>query len=613
MIEVPTLLTKWAVPNGEEEVVFSDSDLAPAEMIARRAWVKDEHLLFIVAMAVWAHRNGHVCVHLDRIGEVTNRSDVPSLDALAKSIAQYPKVVRTVNDPKVITAQDAAAVREQLVCVGRRVYTQRQFIDEISVGEQLRTRAAMVSDISTPAALKLIDSEIKPRKLDDGSFYTVQGDAARAMLTRPFTVLTGGPGTGKTHTLTRSMFAIIEALHARVGDELTIAVCAPTGKAADRVTELLNQAIDQAADSLPEHVLRAARMIKPGTIHSLLGYSRGQRTRFKYNSERRLPHDLVIVDETSMVSLQMMARLLEALRDDARVLLVGDHAQLQSVESGSVLGDMVDAWKGSPSSPVFTLSLDFRTQQGGSEAAGIAVVADAIRNGTAETVKQALDAGPAGVTYHDVAALSNTASMRGVIASVVDALTEARKLAREFDQKSHEAALAAVGSAKLLCGPRHGDLGVDTWNTRLAEILGAPSATALVPGTPVLITRNTPRVGLVNGDLGVVVRIREGNDDLLRVFFSRPTGSAFPSYLTTAELPEHEISYAMTIHKSQGSEYDHVVIILPAEGSPLLTRELLYTGFTRAKRTVTIVASEESLTTAVNCREIRLSGLPDLL
>jgi exodeoxyribonuclease V alpha subunit len=609
MRSLPAKVFQWSLPNGDQPAVFTSAETAAVEMMARRTKVTDENLLFVLAMAVWAHRNGHVCVHLDRIGEVTDRSDAPPVDALIASLAAHPAIVHQFQVGAHVELADACAIREQLVCVGNHVYTQRQFIDEISVAEQLRTRAAWVEDVSTPAALALIESQIAPRTLADGSTYTVQGDAARALLVKPFAVLTGGPGTGKTHTLTRSLFALTEALHSRVGDELTIAVCAPTGKAADRVTELLNQAIEQAAGALPEHVLRAVRNIKPSTIHSLLGHAKGQRTRFKYNSDLRLPHDLVIVDETSMVSLQMMARLLEAVRDDARVLLVGDDAQLQSVESGSILGDVVKAWSGSTDSPVFTLWHDFRTEQGGSEANGIAVVARAIRAGDADATKELLASKLNGVTLHDASALGDSAQVPVVLAGVVDALREARALAHSTDQKSHDAALIAVGSAKLLCGPRHGDLGVSAWNRYLAELLGAPSETALVPGTPVLITRNTPRVGLVNGDLGVVVNSDEG----LRVYFARPEGSAFPSYLSIAELPEHEISYAMTIHKSQGSEYRDVVIILPREGSPLLTRELLYTGFTRAKRTVTVVASDSALTQAINTPAVRLSGLANLL
>ena len=609
MRNLPAKVFQWSLPSGDTPAVFTAAETAAVEMVARRAKVNDEHVLFMIAMAVWAHRNGHVCVHLDRIGEVTDRADAPAADVLAKSLTAHPELVRSIGADKSVSLVEAIAIREQLVCVGNRVYTQRQFIDEVSVAEQLRTRAARVDDVSTAAALALIDSQIQPKQLADGSLYTVQGDAARALLVKPFAVLTGGPGTGKTHTLTRSLFALTEALHARVGEELTIAVCAPTGKAADRVTELLNQAIENAAGALPDHVLQAVRRIKPSTIHSLLGNSRGQRTRFKYNHELRLPHDLVIVDETSMVSLQMMARLLEAVRDDARILLVGDHAQLQSVESGSILGDVVQAWSGRADSPVFKLWHDFRTEQDGGDANGIAVVARAIRDGDADGAKALLASSLHGVNYFDSQALADSAQAPVVLSGVVDALRIARKLAHSMDVKQHADALTAVGSAKLLCGPRQGELGVSTWNKRLAEILGAPSETALVPGTPVLITRNTPRVGLVNGDLGVVVNTADG----LRVFFSRPEGSAFPQYLSVAELPEHEISYAMTIHKSQGSEYRDVVIILPHEGSPLLTRELVYTGFTRAKRTVTVVASDSALTQAINTPAIRLSGLAELL
>ena len=601
-------LTRWAVPRSDADSIFSGAELAIAETIMRRYRVSDLNLLFAAALAVWADRNGHVCVDLDRVAEVTGRVDVPSAGDLSKSLVDHPTIVEVVDSTNPPTLDVAKAISQPLVKVGQRLYTQRQFINEISVAEQLRARAARADDISSPAARLLIDSQIAARLLPDGSSYTVQGDAARAMLQRPFAVLTGGPGTGKTHTLTRSLFALASAMYEHVGDELTIAVCAPTGKAADRVTELLNQAIAEAGTQLPKPVLAAVEAIRPSTIHSLLGYSRGKRTRFKYNSELRLPHDIVIVDETSMVSLQMMARLLEAIRDDARVLLVGDDAQLQSVESGSILGDVVRAWSGAD--PVFTLTHDFRTERKDSAATDIGNVAALLRAGKAdETIKYLKQQVLRGVAFFDSTQLGNAEGRAAVLAPVLSSLDKAKSLASYLDVVSHAEALAAVASAKLLCGPRQGAFGVEAWNAVLAKSLGAPSPTAMVPGTPVLVTRNTPRVGLVNGDLGVVVNTGEG----LRVYFARPANSIFPAYLSAAELPEHEISYAMTIHKSQGSEYENVVIILPAEESPLLTLELIYTGFTRAKSHVTIVGSEDALKRAIVTRAERMSGLADLL
>jgi exodeoxyribonuclease V alpha subunit len=601
-------LARWSAPRADVDAIFGHAEIAMAEAIVRRYGVDDTNLLFAIALSVWADRNGHVCVNLDRVQHATGRLDVPATAEILQSLTARADIVQIINDPKSVSLADAKMIRRPAVLVGRRLYTQRQFINEISVAEQLRARAARTENISTPAARLLIDEQIAPRTLPDGTEYTVQGDTARALLTKPLAILTGGPGTGKTHTLTRSLFALASAMYDRVGEELTIAVCAPTGKAADRVTELLNQAIAAAGPNLPQPVLDIVKSIKPSTIHSLLGYTRGKSTRFKYNSELRLPHDIVIVDETSMVSLQLMARLLEAVRDDARVLLVGDHAQLQSVESGSILGDVVHAWSGAD--PVFNLTHDFRTESPDNDAADIGKIAGLLRAGESQKVLEELTTKPQrGVAFFDTKQLLDPSSRDSILNSVVSSLKRAKDLATKMDPASHEEALKAAASSKLLCGPRHGEFGVQTWNEMLAKSLGAPSATALVEGTPVLITRNTPRAGLVNGDLGVVVKHEQG----MRVYFSRPPLSIFPSYLSLAELPEYEISYAMTIHKSQGSEYDLVVMVLPAVESPLLTRELIYTGFTRAKRHVTIVGAAEALVRAIDTEADRMSGLADWL
>ncbi len=208
-------LTRWAVPRSDADAIFSGAELAIAETIMRRYRVSDLNLLFAAALAVWADRNGHVCVDLNRVAEVTGRVDVPSAADISKSLVDHPTIVEFVDVAVSPTLKTAQAFTRPLVKVGQRLYTQRQVINEISVAEQLRARASRVDDISTPAARLLIESQIAPRQLADGSTYTVQGDAARAMLQKPFAVLTGGPGTGKTHTLTRSLFALASAMYER--------------------------------------------------------------------------------------------------------------------------------------------------------------------------------------------------------------------------------------------------------------------------------------------------------------------------------------------------------------------------------------------------------------
>jgi exodeoxyribonuclease V alpha subunit len=595
---------------------FGPAEAAVADLILRRAQIDDPVLGLAASLAVWSHRSGHQCVHLDRYADllphqvddtaddhVDDTAPLPSGDELRAALRRHPSLVRAIDtDPG--TSATALADPRPFVLVGDALFTQRQFVDELSIAERVSERLQASALVPDPAAATLITTLLGTPSEDN-----VGPSAATSFLTSPLTVLTGGPGTGKTYTLTRCLAAIITDARAR-GDELLIGVCAPTGKAARRAKELLDEFVSanrsaSASHTIAPEVLDTLAAVEPRTMHRLLASSRGQRTRFAHHSGRPLPYDVVVVDEVSMVSAQLMARFLEALRPDTRVLLVGDPGQLESIEAGSVLRDLVDA-AARPSTPltdrVFELTKVHRQQ----DDSIIPELAKHVRTGHVTEAERVLGGGGHGVTFIEESDGSG-APRDAAFATAIASLKQAAHAANSTEPADHHYALALAAKVRILCGPRNGPRGIHEANRRIgAAVLGHPLELALAPGTPLLVTVNAPRLHLVNGDIGLVVRHPLG----LRVIFDSADG---PRYLAPAELPDVEVCFAMTIHKSQGSEYDHVHLVLPSIDSPLLTRELVYTALTRAKKSVTVTGSAESFRTAVRTRSLRSSYLVELL
>ena len=435
----------------------------------------------------------------------------------------------------------------------------------------------------------------------DGDSWQRQA-AAVSVLSR-VAVVAGGPGTGKTSTIAR----IIAALQlAHPGQQLRLALAAPTGKAAARMDEAIAQWLRRLpADAVPPHDLRAT------TLHRLLGWRPESRNRFVHDRSRPLPQDVVIVDEASMVSVTMMSRLLAALRPQARLVLVGDPHQLAPVEAGAVLADIVEAEQppadelsaalaavGLPASgPVVRLRTNFRYT------GAIERLARAVLAGDEDSALAIATSGAAEVQ------LAAGAGETDLADQVVGAGLAVLAAARSGDVT---AALAALDEHRLLCAHRSGPHGVSWWSRQVETWLAAADESLRVagewyPGRPLLVTANSPDLGLYNGDTGVVVRAPDGR---LRANFSRGGSvSSISPYL----LESVQTMHAMTVHKAQGSQFRRVTLILPPPDSPLLTRELLYTAVTRASDRVTLVGSAESLLAAVRQRARRASGLRERL
>ncbi|OOK65709.1 exodeoxyribonuclease V, alpha subunit [Mycobacterium kansasii] len=328
------------------------------------------------------------------------------------------------------------------------------------------------------------------------------------------------------------------------------------------------------------------------TLHRLLGSRPDTSSRFRHDRGNRLPHDVIVVDETSMVSLTLMARLLEAVRPGARLILVGDADQLASVEAGAVLADLVDGLAARDDVRVAALRTSHRFGK------SIGTLADAIRGGDADRVLALLRSGDEHIEFIDDE--DPTQRLRAVLVPHALRLREAALLG------AVDAALGTLDEHRMLCAHRRGPFGVGHWNRQveawLGEETGQPPWLQWYAGRPLLVTANDYGLRVYNGDTGVAM---VGPDGLRAVL----AGAAGPLAFATGRLSDVETMHAMTIHKSQGSQADVVTVLLPEQDSRLLTRELFYTAVTRAKAKVRVVGSEASVRAAVERRAVRASGL----
>jgi exodeoxyribonuclease V alpha subunit len=389
-------------------------------------------------------------------------------------------------------------------------------------------------------------------------------------------------------------------------NQLRVAIAAPTAKAARQVTASVGLSL--ALPNFPQtHAELISNVTKTSsTIHRLLGWSPGNRGRFAHHAQNFLPYDVVIIDEVSMVSLPLMARLLEALAPTTKLVLVGDPQQLKSVEAGAVLPDIASL-HGDGTYPITKLITN-RRQADESNPQKVNEIGQLATNISEADLSQ-VDADDVlkFIKEHDnqitFIALPDSSANPSKSAKV---LIQLDKHLQGYRDALHHAklgntneALASLSSVRVLCGHREGPYGVSTWNKLIADTLDIPTTRGAI-GQPLLNTRNDLRTGLVNGDTGIVVNTPNGR----RVVFSTQEQKFEPS-----ALEDVEVAFATTIHKSQGSEYHTVVVVVPPVGSPLLRRELLYTAVTRARKHLVLIASEESITSAVMSTINRESGL----
>jgi exodeoxyribonuclease V alpha subunit len=560
-----------------ERGVLDAADVHVARRLCALASVDDERVALAVAFVVRAVRGGSVCVDLTTVAD-PELGDLPWPDVEAWHTAVAGSALVTSATPVLRLLEHDGL---------RLLYLDRYWREEEQVHADLVSRPDSSATPDDAWLSPALDRVFPPAGYDE------QRAAARVALTHATTVLTGGPGTGKTTTVA-ALLALCAEQAERAGEPpIRIALAAPTGKAAAR----LQQAVEDEVVKLPADDRGRLAGVRAVTLHRLLGARPDTSSRFRHHRDNRLPHDVVVVDETSMVSLTMMARLLEAVRPGSRLILVGDPFQLASVEAGAVLADLVETVQETTRVGVAALVTSHRFGE------SIGALAEAVRAGDADRAIALLEAGG------DHVELVHVDDPAPRIRSLV--VPHALGVLRAAETGDADRALELLDRQRLLCAHREGPYGVRHWNSQverwLGEESGEPIYAAWYAGRPLLVTANDYGLGIYNGDTGVAVRPPAGAPG--RALRAAVAGSAGRLDLATSRLGQVETMHALTIHKSQGSQADDVVVILPPPESRLLTRELFYTAITRARERVVVVGSPSDVRAAIDRRARRATGL----
>ena len=516
------------------------------------------------ALVLGLPASGHTCVDLENISqwapeELKNNAEIWPIDGKRWKAAVLA-CSELVCTPKTLNVQP----RKPFVVSGNKLYSARSFHEE-----------------------QLVASYIK-----------------KAVADKRVEIITGGPGSGKTTYIANQ---IVEQIAKNVNTE-SIALAAPTGLAAKRMDRALRSAVrfgigkGTISPEMETHV----NGLKKLTIHKLLKFNPSSRIQWRHNKANRMPYDYVIVDEVSMMPLSMMARLIEALKDDARLMLVGDPFQLASVDAGTVLADIVEASnKGKTFVNTKTESHRFPL---GSPVSDIAIETKA---GNVEGALQKIR------LHHDtkdkssfvwVDPVADEARLQKIAREVVNHARMLCELAASAStDEQYREIIRVRDELQVICAHRKGNLGVSGWNRAVERELGVLAQEQWYLGRPVMVSKNDANTGLANGDIGVVCKDAKGAR--IVVFGDAEEVKTF----STTSLPQVDTVHALTIHKSQGSEFAHTIVVLPKGKSKILTRELLYTGITRAKPNLTLVATQEALEIAIGNKVQRATGLTDLL
>ncbi|MCB1759352.1 MAG: exodeoxyribonuclease V subunit alpha [Gammaproteobacteria bacterium] len=579
-------------------------DLHFARLIARLEGEDAPLLELVAALTSHAVAAGDVCLPLRelagrRFGD-EQEERLPPLEELAEKLHRS----RVVGAP--------GEFKPLILEADGRLYLQRFWHYEVQLADALLARAGHRFEVDEAALardLQRLFPSQEPAEVD------WQAVAAAVAVLRGLTVISGGPGSGKTSTVVR----LLALLQQQAGNGLEIALAAPTGKAAARLQESIRQAKQRL--SLAPATL-AAIPEQAQTLHRLLGMRPAGGA--MHDADNPLGCDALIVDEASMVDLAMMVRLVRALPSASRLILLGDRHQLASVEAGAVLGDICGAAGGcsaglaaqlarvglrlpaSPNAPTTPMNdsvvLLQRSYRFDADSA-IGRLASAINGGDAEAVLRLLrDA--------DAPRCAWSAPQEPLLPLLLEGYRPYLELAA--NGAPPEVVFTAFNAFRLLTAANLGERGAERINAMVERALVRDRATlsrdGWYPGRPLVIRANDYDLGLYNGDIGLLLQDSGGRP---RLCF--PAAGGGFRWFSANRLPRHELAYAMTVHKSQGSEYDSVLLVLPDADSPLLTRELLYTAVTRARGHFSISAGEAEIRTAVARRLQRVSGLRDRL
>ncbi|MGO9139509.1 MAG: exodeoxyribonuclease V subunit alpha [Syntrophales bacterium] len=609
---------------------FSDLDIHFARFMGRLSGGHAPEVMLAVAMVSRFTREGNICLDLRSVEGTLLHGDKDGQDAMVlPALARWSaalegcKVVGSPGDYKPLILDNRS-----------RLYLYRYWDYERTLADFIKGRIRGIEDKNSgrdpgeanTALFRESLSRLFPA-MSDGDTDWAKIAAVTAFLKR-FAVIAGSPGTGKTTIVVKVLALLLEQFK---GKELRIALAAPTGKAAFRLQDSIRKNKEGLAS---QDDIKAAIPDNATTIHRLLGNLRNS-PYFRHNERNRLPFNLVVVDEASMVDLPLMSKLVQAMPKEARLILLGDRDQLSSVEAGAVLGDICGIGEARPYSSAFigTMKAITGDDLAGSDTVSMPGMQDCIaglkKNYRFEKdtgISRACNEVNAGNSQGAMSILRSDAyediswsdidrpaalisAVRKIINKKFNNYLQATKL---HDNSEH--ALSFFEEFRILCAVRQGPFGVVVVNRVIETIL--TEANLIKPegqwygGRPIMVTRNDYNLRLFNGDVGIILP-DHGQRDELRAFFRDAGGNIrkFPPVM----LPEHETVFAMTVHKSQGSEFKSVLFILPDYDSPVLTRELIYTGITRAKKRVEIWGTEGIFRAAVSRRIMRTSGLYDAL
>lgn len=653
------------------------NEIAALKALSSKTKGCDEKAVTIYAYLViklsQALSRGEVCIDVSKLYDIQQKLGLTIAD-----VQYYLPQFVTVHNIDLNSSSELTALSQQnpydlvinypLVLMQGRLYFSRYWFYQQQVFFAISARLENIELTSDTSELGATLQQLFPEKYIGSTPLNSEPNwqmlaAANACLNR-FSVITGGPGTGKTTTVTRLLAALISQQ-----PNLRIALAAPTGKAAARLVESILNAKNELAKTFP---LAEKIPVTSFTLHRLLGW---RPDGFSYNHKKTLPYDLVIVDEASMVDLPMMAQLMESLGESTKLILLGDKDQLASVEAGSVLGDLCDSGvmingyyahglevqRAKQLESICGLEANFLNAYIESDAplmansltqlrksyrftsnSGIGQLAGAVNAGRYDWVERCF------AQYEDIQSFSALYTLSHYSLGSLDSQTIHSKEAEQAWQKqvvegygyylkaianseSPDKVLELFNRFQLLCALRQGNSGLQALNERIQALLQSRGLLKLdfdmslasqqrwYPGRPVMITRNDYELNLFNGDIGIAMMVDradshnakgENAGKELRVCF---IADGKVRQILPTRLPEHETAFAMTVHKSQGSEFTDVALVLPENYSQVISRELIYTAITRAKNSFCLYSNADVLEKGVISRIERASGLRDLL
>ncbi len=593
---------------------FNPIDIYRAEFFYRRYSVENP-LFYLVVMVLSNHvQNGNSCVSLRNLACSSLRDAVmsdmrlPDHEIPDVCFPEYDELAGIMSE---CSGGDDSLSENPLVISGENLYFSRQRFYELDVIGSIRKRCCQFYEISPETSAYF--HELFPDSYMEADYQAI---AAFIALKSSFSVISGGPGTGKTSTVIRIISILINDYILK-GMIPEIALAAPTGKAAARLKESIDAAIDtlNISDNIRSCIPREAY-----TIHRLLG-RRGGSSEFIHGQENRLNRDIIVVDESSMIDLALMSKFFSAVKDDARIILLGDRDQLASVEGGAVFGDICDRGSehgfsvdmslhlkeffkikdksGIPMEQKKTLMSDrlvvLNRSYRFSAGSLIGTVSQKIRAGDANSVLNCIKSGDPEIGYISHGEVEKFLKKRisDYIASCPDSV-DPDDITGGF-----------LSRFMIITALRNGQWGVEGMNLLSERIFSALGIIRIdspfYSGRPVMITGNNYSLSLFNGDRGIV---GDGSGEKTVMFSDEKV-------IAVSRIPEHITSFAMTIHKSQGSEFDEVMIVLPENYNPVLSRELLYTAVTRARKKVIIAGTDEIIKKMVESPTFRQTGLRD--